>query len=261
MDLMIDIETTGLRPGCGVLSIGACLFEPDAPQSRAHFDSNNHLLVYISSFDSLNNGLRIESATQRWWKNEEFGPEVHRNAANSEVSVARACQLLADFIRDRRPDCFWANSPRFDIEILWTLFEKSNVTVPIHHRKERDFRTVMDTVFPKREDRPERPDELRAYPAHHPLGDAILQADQLRQALARLTIEPAPSELSAQTLQRYAVRQARQLQRTLDALGPTAPGVAFAKTQRDVERALQALESLQDAATPRAASRRALPRT
>ena len=189
---MIDIETTGLRPGCTVLSIGACLFEPTRPGSRMHFEPDNHLLVYISSFDSLNQGLRVEAPTQRWWGKMEFGREVHEHASRSEVTVTQACEQLSAFLLEHKPACVWANSPRFDIEILWTLFERAGKQPPIYHRIERDFRTIMDTVFLNRDDRPARPPEIAEYPAHHPLGDAILQADQLRQAFARVRIDNKP---------------------------------------------------------------------
>jgi hypothetical protein len=187
MDMMLDIETLGREPGCAVLSIGATMFNPDDPDSRDHLLDSNHFYVAINNFDSLSNGFGADPETLKWWKKQKVWSQLGAEIANSNVTVAKSCELLSEFSDRHRPVKIWANSPTFDIEILKSLFRKSGVSYPFSYRQEMDFRTTMELAFKTRDQRPVRTEEIsNRFLPHHALGDAIHQAHQILMALSIL---------------------------------------------------------------------------
>lgn len=188
-DMSLDIETLGREPGCNVLSIGATMFDPFGFK-QAHTDADNHFYVVINSFDSMNKGFNSNTATLQWWKKQEIWDSLSTQVLNSDIGVMKACNLLADFVKTKKPRKIWANSPTFDIEILRAIFRKMQIDFPVHYRQEMDFRSTMELSYPNRDDRPARPAHLDQYLPHHALGDAILQSHQVIEAYQKLALLP-----------------------------------------------------------------------
>lgn len=206
LDVMIDIETLGRSPGCGILSIGATRLDYDNRNSRDHFDPANHLYIVINNFDVGNHGFMTDNDTMRWWKKQKIWPQVARDVLESKTGVAEACKLLADYISAGDPLAkVWCNSPTFDIEILKTAYRKVGVKFPVSYRAEADFRTIMETAYPERSERPGRPPEVADFLPHHALGDAMAQADSLLKALDRLN---APKRYAARPEDSYGTERA-----------------------------------------------------
>lgn len=193
---MIDIETLGVKRGCSILSIGASRFGAiNDTGVTLNTDSSNFYTV-INSFDSQSNGFTTEAKTLQWWKNEPIWKDLSVEICDSTVGVRQACMQFAKYITKEMPHKIWANSPRFDIELLRVMFKKMKVDFPIAYRQEMDFRTLMELAYPNRDDRPEP--EMGAWlPAHHALGDAQQQALQTQKALIKLGLTAQPDNDAA----------------------------------------------------------------
>lgn len=183
LDLMLDVETLGRQPGYQILSIGATLFDP-LGVNPAHKDPKNHFYIVINSFDAHALGFLADPETLRWWKKQTIWSHLGAEMMNSKVTVAQACKRFADFVIKNQVGMCWANSPTFDIEMMAAMHKKVNVPFPIAYRQHADFRTILDTAFPVREERPEL--QHATFAKHHALGDAIVQAEQLISALRAL---------------------------------------------------------------------------
>ena len=92
---MIDIETTGITPGCNVLSIGATtFFDTEAPQG----------FYEKIKWDPLNPDFSDEKDTMAWWRNQR--PEVAHEAFSGTSYYIDVLQDLSNYIRMVRGKCF-----------------------------------------------------------------------------------------------------------------------------------------------------------
>lgn len=204
---MLDIETLGLKPGCGIMSIGAVNFGLDRQESL--LEEANQFYVAINGFDMQNLGFRTDPETLRWWKKEPIWKDLSAEIRDSQIGVHRACTKLAHFLETARPDKVWANAPIFDIEMLRYTFKRMKLEFPVAYRQEMDFRTVMELAYPQRDMRP--PPAFRdRFSSHHALGDSMEQALQTIQALRKLGIAPQPpalQERASRALRPWATSQ------------------------------------------------------
>lgn len=188
--VMLDVETLGRRPGYAIMTIGANRFSAEADRDLL-MKRSNHFYSVIDSFDTQNNGFKVDPVTLKWWKNEPIWKDLSAEIRHSTTSVHKACVGLGQFLEEHRPDKVWANSPSFDIEMLRAMFKRMRVDFPIAYRQEMDFRTLMELVYPDREDRPQ-PELGSLFPKHHALGDAMEQSIQVQKAMLELNMTRAP---------------------------------------------------------------------
>lgn len=131
-DIMIDIETLGLKPGCVVLSVGAVEFGPDG--LGREFEAN------IDIASSMRFGLSVEADTLKWWIGQGL----------TELPNATTLRLAADtfleWFRIISPARVWANSPWFDCEIWGHAMEAAGVARPWTYKQPRDMRTARDIL-------------------------------------------------------------------------------------------------------------------
>lgn len=203
--VMLDIETLGRRPGCGIMTIGATRF--DAMGSRDLVaDPKGHFYCAINSFDCANKGFTTDNETLKFWKGQPIWNDLSAEIRDSATSTKMACMQLAEYLEQQNADKIWSNSPSFDVDILRFMFEKMGVPFPVAYRQETDYRTVMELAFPNRDDRP-APEFRDSYPPHHALGDAMDQAIQINKALVQLGLVAESSlddRLSMSTRRRSA---------------------------------------------------------
>lgn len=183
--MMMDIESLGRRPGNGILSVGACVFDSELTPSLLE-NPSNHYYGVLSTFDLTNNGFQTDSASLKWWKEKEIWKSLSSQVMHSSLGVKRACEDFSEFVKEQaKPEKIWANSPSFHIEMLKCAFRKMNVNFPIKYQDEMDYRTLMNLAYPERSNRPAR--LLTSMPVeHHSLGDSIEQTFQTGKALQSL---------------------------------------------------------------------------
>jgi DNA polymerase III epsilon subunit-like protein len=161
---MVDIETTGTKPGCKVVSIGAVSFYHDIKEKfyrKCHVESQPF-------FD--------EYETMAWWdkrknKQEEF----------SGVMQLKDCLLDLLAFLDRDPYKIYWSKGNFDYPILEFCLEFYSLNVPWKkfYKHMYDYRTVAWL----------RPD-IRALRQndHSALDDALNQTEHLLRLLKEIRI-------------------------------------------------------------------------
>lgn len=180
--VMMDLETLGTRPGCVVLSVGACTFDPfthpDDPWPGKNFSAN------IDNVSCQDAGLTIDHDTLAWWNGQ---PLETREAFT--VDARPLWQAVSDFhvwFSQVGGSYLWCNGAGFD-EPIWRAAARAAgfPGVPWKYWNVRDTRTawhlggVNPTSIPR--------DGL----SHHALDDARHQARCVTLAVSRLKVSPA----------------------------------------------------------------------
>lgn len=189
-DLMIDVETLGLKENAVLLSIGACAFDPATGEIGETF--------YCAIDPRTQHGREIDASTVLWWmdqdeaarrkitdavKNADLLPtleldtpeydEAFNNAALPINHVAMAFSAYVEQFGDN-VRC-WSNGA-VDHAWLNSMMTYSGFTNPIKFWNQRDYRTIKG-MYP----------EIKAEDfgqAHNALDDAIKQTKHLCAILA-----------------------------------------------------------------------------
>ena len=164
-DLMIDLETMGTKPGCVVLSIGACFFDVVTGKITDTF------YIVLDSEQQKNQGRTVDPSTMKWWS-------MQSNAAKKVFTDPKenVCMALSKFINfiykhgtisKIHP---WGNGSTFDISILENLFQMYGIKVPWLFYNVMDVRTFVS--FQAKGIKVPKLEGVN----HHALDDAINQA-------------------------------------------------------------------------------------
>lgn len=180
LNIMLDIETTGTKPGCRILSIGLVHFTESGIKGSAY------ILPSIEDQSGVD-----ESSTLEWWKTQSADARrVFSDNIIDGVSVKDAANEMKEFIdeciikhmtgspvRDKPSVRIWGNGATFDNAILAKMFYENGVDdIPWSTFGDRCYRTLTKTlniVVPK---------GARGT-AHNALDDAVYQANVLIETL------------------------------------------------------------------------------
>lgn len=192
-DVMIDIETTGKRAGCAVLTLGATVFDPrgmysTTPQS---ITLDNQFMARISLDSCKAAGLTVDQRTMEWWgdQSKEAVDEAFGGTATlTETLTAFTKWLYAVAPGDKEPNVnIWSHGEDFDIPILGHAYEALHMEKPWPYNAGRDTRTVFDMA-----------DTTYKGVHHMALQDAMAQAQAVRLAFYTLGLttgfRPTPVE-------------------------------------------------------------------
>lgn len=173
-NLMLDLETLGIRPGCIVISIGAVLFDPDSGALGQPFYS------VISAWKSKESGLEENEDTINWWKRQSKEArktliEATDDQAPDPVDVFREFNEYIHDFSDPKKVLLWGNGSDFDNAILVAAYEKLGAPLGWNTFNHRCFRTLKNM-------RPEIK-VTRSGTHHNALDDAITQAHHAIQIL------------------------------------------------------------------------------
>ena len=159
--IMLDLETLGTKPGCKVLSIGACVFMPDG------IGETFYVAMDLETIPGA-----VEMGTLKWWLKQSggalleafFGAENHKDAM----------QNFTSWVRTKTPVNIWADPVDFDLPILEASMLLAGVAPSWNHRVKRDGRTVRKIAGIE---------VAHVGVAHHALDDAVSQATATIDAL------------------------------------------------------------------------------
>lgn len=187
--VMLDLETLGTMPGCVVLSVGACTFDPhagDAPWAGQSFNLN------IERASCEDHGLAVEPGTLAWWERQ---PEDVRAQTTSEPYPLFVVAIeFHAWWRRVGGRYLWCNGAGFDEPIWRVAADKVGLRVPWKFWNVRDTRTVWDIggVSPRNVVVGDG-----AGPLHSAYADARHQAKCVQLAYANLKRLQMPSEPTA----------------------------------------------------------------
>jgi hypothetical protein len=132
-DMMVDIETLGIKPGSVITSIGAVMFSPTT------YEIGNIFHERISVADALMNGFDIDVNTIKWWRQQSKGAQEELRGTDF---IGNVLSRFRTFIYDNEPERVWARSPSFDINHLMEATRRFAHLDIISYRQEVDVRTV-----------------------------------------------------------------------------------------------------------------------
>jgi hypothetical protein len=152
IDIMVDIETLGVSPGCKILEIaaipfGGALKEP-LHSDITHIYPSHYFNERISRLKQA--GLHEESKTLDWWHNQD--KEIQERVFNGIKSLTAVLREFSEFIEIVSIDCnvrvadirLWGNSAAFDLGILKEAYVLARLPIPWNHSKEMCFRTLKN---------------------------------------------------------------------------------------------------------------------
>jgi hypothetical protein len=158
MNIMLDIETTGKRAGCPVLSIGA-----------TSFDLLNDFYCTISYEDCLAHGLLTDQSTMAWWLEQD--KEAYTEAFSGTLSLRDALHQFSTWFHNLPEETkyIWGNGAAFDMPVLEAAYAACNLAIPWDFRNVRCYRTLKNLY-------PHIQLPRDGWTEHHALADAKYQA-------------------------------------------------------------------------------------
>lgn len=166
-EVVLDLETLGVTPGCVVLSIGACTVDQRYTFYRA-----------INIQDSLAQCFHKEAATEEWWKEQQIkNPKAAEAVISGPYTVREALGEFAYWYKELiGATAIWGNGSDFDRPILAAAYKLVGMEVPWSYRHARCFRTLKalysDVETP-----------TFAGIKHHALDDALNEAAHLQKII------------------------------------------------------------------------------
>ena len=168
--ISLDIETTGITPGCGILSIGAEAFTLGDEDTRSYFSITINQAYRPS-------GLVDDPETMLWWsKQDVYARENSFSGTSSYESALEDFSTWVNAISEpRKKRLFWVKGLNFDIPILEYCYScvgyKSKI--PWRYYELMDLRTLIEVHSNIK--LPKKPST-----AHVAVEDAMYQAECLR---------------------------------------------------------------------------------
>lgn len=146
--LMIDLETYGQKPGCVILSLGACLFDPFAhivgqPQIGPSF------YVVFDRNEQMKQGNRfardVNADTVEWWSKQS--EEAKKVFDEKQTPVDKAFDEFQEFLLqfgvEPKDLQVWGNGADFDNVLLDDLYSWADTRIrPWGTYNNRCFRTL-----------------------------------------------------------------------------------------------------------------------
>jgi len=138
MNVMVDIETLGKRPGAAILSIGACEFNDGGVVPHTRF------YRAVDLFSSLMAGLVTDESTIEWWRQQTQAAKDAAQPAKGRVTLHEALLDFAAYVT--KDTLVWAKGPDFDLVLLDEAYQRTKLTKPWSYRNTRDVRTICGLV-------------------------------------------------------------------------------------------------------------------
>ena len=162
IDVMVDLETLGTRPGAVILSIGAVVFGKDGADTDLTFEE----CIDIDS--CLRCGLTVDGGTLEWWlrQNERARGIFQVKGKPLTMVLVNFAGWLQALPGDLR---LWGNGASFDCALLAEAYRRAGwLELPWKYTAERCYRTLaaLHSEVPK----------AKALVAHCALDDALAQA-------------------------------------------------------------------------------------
>ena len=165
IEIMVDIETTGTKPGCHILSIGACTFGHGEEKIKQFFFGS--ATMNDESFTAL-------PSTMAWWEKQTLFAKAEAFAGIKRIDevLLGFASFLASFPSFR----IWGNAASFDLKIIEHAYEVCQLDLPWNYRYEMCYRTLKN-LYPNIPFKKPRN-------AHSALEDAIAQANHADEIFA-----------------------------------------------------------------------------
>lgn len=132
-NISLDIETVGVSPGCGILSIGAVTF-----------DLKESFYAKIKPESNHDYELLFDEETMKWWESQS--KEAREEAFSGGLDLAEALLLFYDWFDSKfnKNTNVWSNGADFDLPILRYAYNKVGGKAPWGNYSGRCYRTLKN---------------------------------------------------------------------------------------------------------------------
>jgi len=173
MDVMLDLETLGTRPGCVILTFGAVKFDP-----YSLTEPGPGMYCRLDADEQIARGREVQEDTLKWWMNQDETVREEAIGEGNRISIEQFYKELNRFLVG--VNNIWAQGPVFDIAILENLYRQYGWPTPWQFWQIRDSRTLFGVHGDPR---------VKGREGHHnALADCVYQAQGVQQIYRRLEI-------------------------------------------------------------------------
>lgn len=165
--IMLDLETWGKKPGCGLISIGAVEFSFETGVlGKEFYSAVNHSSCILA-------GLKDDKQTLEWWDKQSMDAKSAYQASNNSSSVSIRDALVEfgiflESIGKRSNVRLWGNGADFDNNVLGACYDAVGLSPPWGYYNNRCYRTLRSLCHVI--------DLVRVGTHHNALDDAKTQA-------------------------------------------------------------------------------------
>lgn len=142
-ELMIDIETTGQKPGCKVLSLGAFGFDKEGQQVDFYKRFNATV--------QADEGFVDDDSTMEWWNRQDTATraEAFGGTTTPAAGIGEFKHWFYEHFSTGKYDCFrvWCCGLDFDFPILSHFMGVYGFKFPWLFWQQYDYRTIKN-LFP-----------------------------------------------------------------------------------------------------------------
>jgi hypothetical protein len=177
-DIMIDLETWGLVPGCAIRSIGAVVFDMENQQMLGQTFYRN-----VDKESCLGVDMVVDKGTEEWWERQSMEAQASFLIPYPVNIYAAFDEFTSWFLQNGTTAGavrVWSHGAGFDLPILRWTAQRLGRKVPWHYQNERDTRTLF--MMAKEGDPVFFDQHIKSFSQgvnHHALDDAITQAKQV----------------------------------------------------------------------------------
>lgn len=171
-DVMVDLETLGVVPGCVILSIGAVAFDPASGELGEEF------YCVVNTDSCLGAGLHADQGTIDWWANQsDDAKTVLTEAKDGGLTLNDALSKFTEYLENQgiKQVRIWGNGADFDNAILSCCYKAVGKPSPWVPWNNRCYRTLKNLI--------KGPRLKREGTYHNALDDAKTQAKHAIQLL------------------------------------------------------------------------------
>lgn len=137
MNIMLDMETLGTRPGSVILTLALVPFYVPAGESSLP------LYIKIDPESCKAYGLTTDAHTIKWWERQD--PAVKQEAFSGKIDLPYALATVTEYLQQQGDSIYlWGNGSDFDNVLLQAAYEKCGMTVPWSHYNNRCYRTLKN---------------------------------------------------------------------------------------------------------------------
>lgn len=192
-DLIIDIETLGVRSNAVILSFACAAFNiEDRDTLKDIIDRSFYAKLDVPL--QIKNGRKVEKSTVEWWSHQSKEARDVLKETSKDLGPIKALNMLNAYIEehtkyDKKNSYIWSRGNAFDFPIMEDLYRENNIDIPWSVWKIRDVRTMIDVLtgsddgnFDLGNDMPEK------FVQHHAMFDAALDVLKM-QKIYRLALD------------------------------------------------------------------------
>lgn len=176
LDVMVDLETRGNKPGCQIVSIGAVYFDHETGEL------SDEMYVVVNQDGQEELGLHEDHDTMAWWakQSKEAREALETSTLNEGAQLEDALEQLKEFLSaPGLPDVrVWGNGSDFDAPILTVAYMACQEHAPWNFWNSRCFR-LLKSMLPSIK-------MSRSGTAHNALDDARTQAEHACKLIAAM---------------------------------------------------------------------------